>query len=261
MVERLRQSFTFSNLNDLSGNQHRSILADFLAIQNNIRTIDGRVLLEPEEIAAIPKDAELISALLNLFANPLQFAPEQWPNQFKLQKSVDDTNSLQVYLRRLTFPDHSNLAAFLENLTCSTGKVSHYSERSISIITASKALPIGPRSLFYGDCTVAGGPIDEWEEDSDEEDWPWEEKGAFFIEAVKVYDGKVDVFEVVSLTFEVGTAKPAIECRADIRTELFECLVVDSFGFAGLNTAPPGRVLRYEKDKDIRDMILAVQAY
>jgi len=57
-----------------------------------------------------------------------------------------------------------------------------------------------------------------------------------------VYDGKVKIFRVAPLSFRV---EGVFAARADRRTDFFESLVIDPFGFSCLNQAPPGTRPQY----------------
>jgi hypothetical protein len=220
---------------------------------NIVRAADQRPLISTADAALIPQDPALYSFLLAVYA-----APFNWDTlSFKeVACLADDTKMVEddlaeYYIRRLKFSGRDTVKTLLESV-CT--EAPHYRGQCENLLKAIEAIPNGEIFLSYGGYTVANSPIGRDLDDKDSSG----ESGSFLKYVLNEYEGTISVYEIPSLSFRVGSGgrDSVKESRGDVRTGLYESLVVDSFGFLSLNTAAPGNVIQLE----LTEKFLKVQA-
>jgi hypothetical protein len=226
-----------------------------IAALNVVREADHRPSLTPEERAAIPSSVPLVRMLLDIFARPYTWSALKHSEMLELHADLGDIDEIdegkkaaspegeeesdlaQFYIRRLVFTDFEALKKLLEGIKLVKP---HYSGHIEGLIKESSKFCTNTSDqlhLSYAGFTVANTPVGRQLDDGQEaSDW------AFLKTVLKAFDGKVLIYEVPALRFKVGKGghESVMDSRMDIRTNLFESLLIDSHGFNCLNTAPAG---------------------
>lgn len=237
--------------------------AYFIELLDKIRDLDSRCDLTTSEKAAIPLTHDLIASVLpQLFQNPLTSDISSFPLSFHTQTIDEDQelrkdNRAQFYVRRLVFSSHDKLIGFLTSLELEKPQ---YKAHLNIILELSSNLPSGVRYLHYAGMTVANDPLGrELDDEASERD-------SLITAAVQLYqenNGEVEEFEALALRFDIGAGgtDSVLAARHDLRIELYESLLIDTFSCFSLNTASPGNVIRTKIDAEFAALKEAVAKY
>lgn len=218
-----------------------------VATLDHIRRADSRPLLTQTQKTLIPVSTELQKMLLDFFLHPLTWSSIKH-SAMLLQKKLDDVeldeerpeneqdgSLAQFYIRKLKFVDHESVWKLLDQVKAVKP---HYAAHIECLLKESYTLK-GERWLSYGGFTVANTPVGRQIDDQDQA-----AQGIWGLmkTVLESYKGKFEIYEVPILRFSVGEGghQSVIKSRGDLRTDLFESLMIDSLGFQCLNTAPAG---------------------
>lgn len=203
--------------------------------------------MRPKEIRLIPRDEQLLGSLAGLALNPLAFVPEEHGIEAvdALVMEVDEAEEAEYYIRQCVFSSRSEALECISKVVEKKRQYRFLAARlteSLSMIEGKVEVRLG-----YGGYTIANTAAGRNEDDDEVED-----AGSFISSLYDEYDGEVRVYIFPALTFPVESV---IKARGDLRTSLFETLVVDVFSLLCANTTPPGRILDFVVLPDIeRDL-------
>lgn len=228
-----------------------------LATLDHVRQASSRPLLTQAQKALVPASTELQNMLLDFFLHPLTWSSIKHSAMLERRECDDveldegsaeleedkpgseqEGDLAQFYVRRLVFSDHESLKRLLDQVKSSKP---HYTRQIEGLVKESSKIVTGERRLSYGGFTIANTPVGR---EIDDEDAAASKEWGFLKTLLAAYKGIVEIYEVPALRFSVGNGghHSVITGRNDLRTSLYESLIIDSHGFLCLNTAPPGTV-------------------
>lgn len=235
-------------------------LEELASVWNATRAADGRPAMTPAQIALIPADENLLSLFKAMFTSPLTWDPSLFQTVLKQQQDLGAIASEQVqyYIRRLSFAGQAELKDLLEKVRTAAPQ---YEGQIDMLLAASDSAILGPLLVSYSGFTVANTPVGRDLDDTAASDSEIAVNG-FLKTILKHYNGAIAVYEVLPLAFEIGNGgrDSVKKSRNDLRTALFESLLIDSFGFLCLNTAAAGTLIEPAVPADIVRMNSGLQA-
>lgn len=222
-----------------SSNAH-STLDELVRYLQSVRSATHRMALQPKEMALIPANMDLLNALVDLACHPLTFEPFNHPKAMKevdecdMELESESADRAECYLRQFVFRTRADA---LECIKAVTVKKPQYRYLTARIEEALSYTREGEIRLAYGGYTVATDAAGRSEDDENVED-----AGSFVHALYDAYGRSPRIYTFPALEFPVESVKSA---REDLRTSLFETLVVDALGLVCANTMAPGLVFRY----------------
>lgn len=216
-----------------------SPLEVLVRIWNAMRGSERRPSLTSKQISLIPPNDQLHAFFLALFESPLTWDPASFPAILREHRVEEEEHSpmnrARYFVHRLGFQGQEELNALLTDQVAV--EVPHYAGLIEVLQSYANGLECGAFCLSFKRFTVANAAVGLDLYDSESTKLAFSQ-GDFLQAVLRLFKGKVEIYEVLPLSFEIGTGglDSVKQSRRDPRTTLFESLLYDSMGFICLNT-------------------------
>lgn len=237
-------------LSSADPSSHLEALVDYLQA---VRRLTVRPAMTASEIALIPKDQGLLSALISICLDPLTYKLEgQADMVLESEDAMEVEGQATFYARRFSFSDKQKLSEFLDEASKRAPQYVYIIARiKAEMQILSEAVPV---CLCYGGFTVATTPNGRCADDFRLRG----DAGSFISVLLDLYKEAIQVVSFPALAFAVPDV---IAARADLRTHLFESLVVDAFGLVCANTSSPGQYLQLAISPAVQSSLDILKGY